>query len=163
PAVPRHRRGRPDRRLVERGRPEPRGVPAARRRDRPPERGRPAAAAVPELRRLGRRRDAHRQLRRARGEGEGRGDVRLAPQGVGLHEDSPTTGWAVTPAFERELVQQVQATGATVIRAHYPLNPYLEELADRKGILLWSEIPVYGLSTEAINTAAVRRSAIRLL
>ncbi|MCW3065650.1 MAG: hypothetical protein JWN32_2822, partial [Solirubrobacterales bacterium] len=43
------------------------------------------------------------------------------------------------------------------------LNPYLEELADRKGILLWSEIPVYGLTTAAINSAAVRRSAVRLL
>jgi beta-glucuronidase len=30
-------------------------------------------------------------------------------------------------------------------------------------MLVWSEIPVYGLTTEAINTAAVRRSAVRLL
>jgi beta-glucuronidase len=84
-------------------------------------------------------------------------------RGVGLHEDSPDNGWALRPAFEQQLIQEVQSAGATIIRAHYPLNPYLEELADRKGILLWSEIPVYGLTIAAINTGSVRRSAVRLL
>jgi beta-glucuronidase len=84
-------------------------------------------------------------------------------RGVGMHEDVPATGWALSPADERGLIAEVQSTGATIIRAHYPLNPYLEELADRKGILLWSEIPVYGLTTEAVNTASVRRAAVKLL
>jgi glycosyl hydrolase family 2 len=84
-------------------------------------------------------------------------------RGVGMHEDVPATGWALTPADERQLIAEVQSAGATIIRAHYPLNPYLEELADRKGILLWSEIPVYGLTTDAINTASVRRAAVKLL
>ncbi|MCW3066780.1 MAG: hypothetical protein JWN32_3952, partial [Solirubrobacterales bacterium] len=35
-------------------------------------------------------------------------------RGVGLHEDSPTTGWAVSQAFQQELVAEVQATGATM-------------------------------------------------
>jgi beta-glucuronidase len=84
-------------------------------------------------------------------------------RGVGMHEDTPETGWALTPAAEQQLIGEVQSTGATIVRAHYPLNPYFEELADRKGILLWSEIPVYGLTTDAINTGSVRRAAVRLL
>jgi Glycosyl hydrolases family 2, TIM barrel domain/Glycosyl hydrolases family 2, sugar binding domain/Glycosyl hydrolases family 2 len=84
-------------------------------------------------------------------------------RGVGMHEDVPATGWALTPDDERQLIAEVQSTGATIIRAHYPLNPYIEELADEKGILLWSEIPVYGLTTDAINTASVRAAAVKLL
>jgi beta-glucuronidase len=35
-----------------------------------------------------------------------------------------------------------------MIRAHYPLNPELEEMADRYGILLWSEVPVYQIPNQ---------------
>ena len=37
-----------------------------------------------------------------------------------------------------------------MIRAHYPLNPEIEEMADRDGLLLWSEIPVYQV-TEPVS------------
>jgi beta-glucuronidase len=49
---------------------------------------------------------------------------------------------------------RVRQLGATVIRAHYPLNPELEELADRDGILIWSEIPVWGVSNRYLNQPA---------
>lgn len=84
-------------------------------------------------------------------------------RGVGLQEDSPATGWALTPAFERELMGNVQSVGATLIRAHYPLNPYLEELADRRGVLLWSEIPVYQLQPDDIGRPSTRRAAVATL
>ena len=43
--------------------------------------------------------------------------------------------------------------GGGIIRAHYPLNPQIEELADRDGILLWSEIPVYQVNSELPDAA----------
>jgi beta-glucuronidase len=42
----------------------------------------------------------------------------------------------------------IRALGATVIRTHYPVNPEIEELADRYGILIWSEIPVYHVKNQ---------------
>jgi beta-glucuronidase len=64
-------------------------------------------------------------------------------RGVNLHEQTLPTGAAMTPAQTAQLVSWVQQLGATVIRAHYPVGPEMEEMADRAGILIWSEIPVY--------------------
>jgi beta-glucuronidase len=71
-------------------------------------------------------------------------------RGVDLHEQTIATGAAMSPAQIGQLVAWVQALGATVIRAHYPVGPELEELADRDGILIWSEVPVYQLTTQAL-------------
>jgi Glycosyl hydrolases family 2, TIM barrel domain/Glycosyl hydrolases family 2, sugar binding domain/Glycosyl hydrolases family 2 len=68
----------------------------------------------------------------------------LSLRGVNVHEQDIVEGAALDPAHLSRLVGWARALGATVIRAHYPLNPEIEELADRDGILLWSEIPVYG-------------------
>src|SRR5262249_27183480 len=64
-------------------------------------------------------------------------------RGVNVHEQDLIEGAALDPAHLARIVQWVREVGATAIRAHYPLNPQIEELADRYGILLWSEIPVY--------------------
>jgi len=67
----------------------------------------------------------------------------LNVRGVSLHEQDLREGAALDPAHLRRLFGWARALGATMIRAHYPLNPQLEELADEQGMLLWSEIPVY--------------------
>lgn len=64
-------------------------------------------------------------------------------RGVSVHEQNVATGAALDPAQLAALVGWTRALGGTIIRAHYPLNPQIAELADRDGILLWSEIPVY--------------------
>jgi beta-glucuronidase len=64
-------------------------------------------------------------------------------RGVNLHEQNIATGAALDTAQLERLVGWVRRLGATIIRAHYPLNPQIEEMADRDGILLWSEVPVY--------------------
>ncbi|HWE32306.1 MAG TPA: glycoside hydrolase family 2 TIM barrel-domain containing protein [Solirubrobacteraceae bacterium] len=64
-------------------------------------------------------------------------------RGVSLHEQNITDGSAMSPAQLQQLFGYARQVGATMIRAHYPLNPQLEEMADRAGILLWSEVPVY--------------------
>ena len=46
-----------------------------------------------------------------------------------------------TRAHVARMIGWMRELGATVIRAHYPLSPQIEEAADRDGILIWSEIP----------------------
>jgi glycosyl hydrolase family 2 len=72
-------------------------------------------------------------------------------RGVSLHEQDLRLGAALDPAHLNRLMGWVRALGAHIIRAHYPLNPELEELADRDGVLIWSEIPVYGTSTAYLD------------
>ncbi|MGH2946178.1 MAG: glycoside hydrolase family 2 protein [Solirubrobacteraceae bacterium] len=79
-------------------------------------------------------------------------------RGVGMHEDDREQGLAVDNGWRRWLVREAQALGATMLRTHYPLHPYLHELADRKGLLVWSEIPVYAIKTEYLT--AIRRRAV---
>jgi beta-glucuronidase len=43
--------------------------------------------------------------------------------------------------------------GGTIIRAHYPLNPEIEQLADQDGILIWSEVPVYQVQSKFLSRA----------
>jgi beta-glucuronidase len=64
-------------------------------------------------------------------------------RGVDLHEQDLQTGAALTPAQLDQLVGWARELGAGIIRAHYPLNPQIAQLADQDGILLWSEVPVY--------------------
>jgi beta-glucuronidase len=64
-------------------------------------------------------------------------------RGVALHEQDLQEGAALDPAHLQRLMSWVRALGATVIRSHYPLNPQILEMADRYGILVWDEIPVY--------------------
>ncbi len=72
-------------------------------------------------------------------------------RGVNIHEQAPGLGAAITPAVSSQTIGWVRQLGATIIRAHYPLNPQLEEQADRDGILLWSEVPVYQSSEAAME------------
>ena len=72
-------------------------------------------------------------------------------RGVNLHEQTLQTGAAMTPAQDAQLISWVQQLGATVIRAHYPVGPEIEEMADRDGILIWSEIPVYQVQSQYLD------------
>ncbi|HEV7885149.1 MAG TPA: glycoside hydrolase family 2 TIM barrel-domain containing protein, partial [Solirubrobacteraceae bacterium] len=46
---------------------------------------------------------------------------------------------------------------------HYPLHPEMQELADREGLLIWSEIPVYAVKTKFLKRLEVRKLAAREL
>jgi hypothetical protein len=84
-------------------------------------------------------------------------------RGVGLHEDSKQFGFAIDNSIRDQFIAWTRELGATLIRSHYPLHPYLEEQADRDGILLWSEIPVYQVHTVYLKYASVKRLAARML
>jgi beta-glucuronidase len=75
----------------------------------------------------------------------------LSLRGVNIHEQSASTGAALSPTQLSALVGWARELGSTVLRSHYPLNPEIEELADRDGILIWSEIPVYQVNVSYLS------------
>ena len=85
----------------------------------------------------------------------------LAIRGVGLVEDSPNAGSALSPAQQRALIVRAKALGATMIRSQYPLSAYEEQVADELGIMLWSEIPVYQVNDTKLR--AVTPKALAML
>ncbi|HWC26483.1 MAG TPA: glycoside hydrolase family 2 TIM barrel-domain containing protein [Solirubrobacteraceae bacterium] len=87
----------------------------------------------------------------------------LNVRGVGLHEDDPRTGFAIDSARRAQIVAQARELGAGMIRSHYPLHPEIHELADRAGLLVWSEIPVYAVKTKYLKQETVRKLAAREL
>ena len=66
-------------------------------------------------------------------------------RGVDLQEQNIASGAALSTAQTVQLLAWVRQLGATVIRTHYPVGPLMEELADQEGILIWSEVPVWGV------------------
>jgi beta-glucuronidase len=70
-------------------------------------------------------------------------------RGAFIHEQNMQTGAALTPAQLGALMGWERELGATVIRSHYPLDPQILEMADRYGILVWDEVPVYQFSNSA--------------
>jgi beta-glucuronidase len=84
-------------------------------------------------------------------------------RGVNMHEQNVLTGAALSPTQLATLMGWIKELGATMIRAHYPLNPEIEEMADRDGILLWSEVPVYQINDKYFRQASWVRQALALV
>ena len=66
-------------------------------------------------------------------------------RGISMHEEAPFRGGrAYSPEDAQTLLGWAKDLGCTFVRlAHYPHNENEIRLADRMGMLLWSEIPVY--------------------
>jgi beta-glucuronidase len=87
----------------------------------------------------------------------------LSARGMALHEDSPGRGAAIDNADRDRQLDWIQDVGATMIRSHYPLHPHTYEEADRRGLLAWSEVPVYSVEDGYLRRASVRDAAVRQL
>jgi beta-glucuronidase len=66
-------------------------------------------------------------------------------RGVSMHEEAPfREGRAFSPEDAQTLLGWVKDLGCNFVRfAHYPHNENEIRLADRMGLMVWSEIPVY--------------------
>lgn len=66
-------------------------------------------------------------------------------RGISIHEESPLrAGRAATREDAAVLLQWAEELGCNFVRlAHYPHNEFMIREAERRGILVWSEIPVY--------------------
>ena len=84
-------------------------------------------------------------------------------RGASMHEDDPQRGAALGPAELRGNIDLLRDLGATMTRAHYPLHPLTLELADRHGILVWSEVPVYQMRDALFERPRVRRQATEIV
>ena len=84
-------------------------------------------------------------------------------RGVNIHEQDLTQGAAITATQLANEIRWVNELGAKVIRSHYPLNQQTLEAADRDGILIWSEIPVYQVSAPYLGQADWDARALALL
>jgi beta-glucuronidase len=78
-----------------------------------------------------------------------------------FHEDSLRKGGAADHARMQLVIDRLKDIGGTLLRTHYPLDPYFHQLADRQGVLIWSEIPVYQVDPDLMKVASFRRSALR--
>jgi beta-glucuronidase len=88
---------------------------------------------------------------------------RVTLRGASVHEDDPRVGAALGPSHRRAIFGRLRALGANVTRAHYPLHPELLELADRAGMLVWDQIPVYRLKEGTLKLRSVRDKALEYL
>jgi len=98
--------------------------------------------------------------------GDGRLLLNGAPlnvRGVGLHEDMPGKGAALDSEDRGRLIAEIRELGATMARSHYPLHPRFHELADRAGLLVWTEVPVYRMDSDFLAPRAVRAAAVDLV
>jgi beta-glucuronidase len=76
-------------------------------------------------------------------------------RGVSLHEEAPfRSGRAFSEEDDRTLLEWARDLGCNFVRlAHYPYNESMIRLADRMGLLVWSEVPVYwGIAWENPST-----------
>ena len=83
--------------------------------------------------------------------------------GASMHEDDPALGAALTPEAIGQYVELLRELGANMTRSHYPLHPLTLELADRYGIVVWSEIPVYQMQDMLFRNDRVRDQSQRML
>jgi Glycosyl hydrolases family 2, TIM barrel domain len=84
-------------------------------------------------------------------------------RGAFIHEQNLQTGAALTPAQLAALMRWERNLGATVTRSHYPLDPQILEMADRYGILVWDEIPVYQVQDQYLGLSSLVTQAESML
>ena len=65
-------------------------------------------------------------------------------RGISIHEEAPGGGRAFSVEHARALLGWAKELGCNYVRlAHYPHNELMVREAERLGLLVWSEIPVY--------------------
>ena len=84
-------------------------------------------------------------------------------RGVFIHEDDVVKGSALGNAEREKIINEARDLGATLLRTHYPMHPQMHELADRLGMLIWSEIPMFQVPTSLLKSLDLRNFALGLL
>ena len=66
-------------------------------------------------------------------------------KGISIHDEKPNGGGRANSTEDaRQLLTWAKELGCNFVRlAHYPHHEYMVREAERMGILVWSEIPVY--------------------
>ncbi len=81
----------------------------------------------------------------------------LRLNGVNAHQDRLNAGWAVSAEQRRQDFDLMDEMGVNALRtAHYQQSQHVYDLADSRGYVIWSEIP---LVNEVTDSAAFRTNA----
>lgn len=84
--------------------------------------------------------------------------------GVNIHEEAPNNeGRAWTRKQDSTLLQYAKDLGCNFVRlAHYPHNEEMVRLADKMGLMVWSEIPLYwGINWKSQETYNLAETQLR--
>jgi beta-glucuronidase len=84
-------------------------------------------------------------------------------RGASFHEEDVTVGAALTPAMRSQIWNELIGLGANFTRAHYPLHPWFLEQADRDGVMIWDEIPMYQTPNSVSAKSSYRAKALNYL
>lgn len=84
-------------------------------------------------------------------------------RGAAIHEYTEGYGAALSPKNHVSNIRYLQGLGANFTRTHYPFHPRFLELADRNGIVIWSEIPFYQLSKDYLGRKEIRDRGLSML
>jgi beta-glucuronidase len=85
-------------------------------------------------------------------------------RGVALHEDTLANGPVMSHADRQRVIALLKESHSTFLRAHYPLDPDFQDLADQAGILIWSEVPAtYQLPEADLGRTLFRTTALEQL
>ena len=87
----------------------------------------------------------------------------LHARGVDMQEQNVDSGGALSSGQTQALIGWARQLGATIIRTHYPVGPLMEELADRDGIMIWSEVPAFGIPNVTLRQPSTHARARQLL
>jgi beta-glucuronidase len=84
-------------------------------------------------------------------------------RGASFHEEDVTVGAALTPDMRSQIWQELMGLDANFTRAHYPLHPWFLEQADRDGVLVWDQVPMYQTPNSITEKASIRAKGLRYL
>lgn len=74
-------------------------------------------------------------------------------QGVNRHEEHPEWGFAFPNKLMTKDLDIIMQMGCNTVRgSHYPQSEYWIDLLDERGIIFWSEIPIWGAGFPAEDT-----------
>jgi beta-glucuronidase len=85
---------------------------------------------------------------------------RLQMRGASIQEDMPGRGPALREEDMDRIVADLEAVGANITRAQYPLSDRLLSKFDEAGIMVWSQAPVYHEDRQ-LRRPSGRRNAYR--
>lgn len=86
----------------------------------------------------------------------------LSLRGASIQEDLPGRGSALSDADVDRIVADVETLRADVTRAHHLLDERLLERFDERGILVWSQAPVYHRDVDLAGAAGRARELERV-
>ena len=84
-------------------------------------------------------------------------------KGICYLPDHPATGMSHDAAIAARDLDALQALGVNALRFHVPLHPEMLAECDRRGILVWSEAPIYCLAPTEETGSAFAQEAYRRL